>query len=610
MNYNQLAEKIIHYVGGEENIESLHHCTTRLRFKLVDKSKVDRQEIQQLLGVIQVMDSAGQLHIVIGNDVSDVYRKIIKQSELDGKTQTKTQENNSILNYFIDIISGVFTPLLGAMAGVGILKGILILSLALNWLNEDSGTYQILHAASDSLFYFLPLILGITAARKFGTDPYVAFVIAGALVYPDLITTYESGLELTFMGLPIYLTNYATSVIPIILTVFVMSKIEPLLNKIFPSAIKTFFTPLVLIATLVPLTLLVFGPFGNYVSGGLADGYSWIYSNSAVVAGIVIGFSWQILVMFGLHWGLVPIAVNNLSQFGGDTLIAMLTPAIFAQAGAALGVFLKSKKKQVKSIAAPAAIAGLFGVTEPAIYGITLRYKKPFIIGCIAGGIGGAIAGQSGASSSSLAVPGLASLPVFFGRGFTLFLLAIAISFIFATVFTYFFGYQDEMSAQTATNNQTETVIKNVAIASPFNGALLSLEEVPDEVFASGVVGKGIAVVPIDKKLYAPVTGVVSSVFPTSHAIGFTSQEGVEVLIHVGIHTVQLDGEYMEVFVKQGDLVEQGQHIATIEIEKITARGYDIITPILVTNTGEYTDVLPIDEENIVVGERLITVII
>lgn len=608
MNYNQLAEKILHYVGGEENVESLHHCTTRLRFKLVDNSKVDRQAIQQLLGVIQVMDSAGQLQIVIGNDVNDVYRKIIKNSELMDKAQTKTKEKISILNYFIDIISGIFTPLLGAMAGVGILKGILILSLAFNWLKEDSGTYQILHAASDSLFYFLPLILGITAARKFGADPYVAFVVAGALVYPDLIATYQAGIELTFLGLPIYLTNYATSVIPIILTVFIMSKIEPLLNKIFPSAIKTFFTPLVLIATMVPLTLLVFGPFGNFVSGWLADGYSWIYSNSAVVAGIVMGFSWQILVLFGLHWGLVPIAFNNLSQFGSDTLTAMLTPAIFAQAGAALGVFLKSRKKQVKSIAAPAAIAGLFGVTEPAIYGITLRYKKPFIIGCITGAVGGAIAGLSGASSSSVAVPGLASLPVFFGLGFSLFLVAITVSFICATVFTYFFGYQDEMNEQISTN--TETVIKNVTIASPFNGALLRLEEVPDEVFASGVVGKGIAVVPIDKKLYAPITGVVSSVFPTSHAVGFTSQEGVEVLIHVGIHTVQLDGEYMEVFVKQGDLVEQGEHIATIEIEKITARGYDIITPILVTNAGEYTDVLPIEEENIMVGERLITVII
>ncbi|WP_117169965.1 beta-glucoside-specific PTS transporter subunit IIABC [Paraliobacillus sediminis] len=610
MNYSQLAEKIMLYVGGEENVSLLHHCTTRLRFKLIDKSKADQQALQKLLGVIQVMESAGQLQIVIGNDVNEVYRKIEKNSTLGDRIRTETYEKTSILNYLIDIISGIFTPLLGAMAGVGILKGILILLLAFNGLKEDSGTYQVLYAASDSLFYFLPLILGITAARKFGADPYVAFVVAGALVYPDLITTYESGVALTFLSLPIYLTNYATSVIPIILTVFVMSKIEPILNKIFPSAIKTFFTPLVLIATMVPLTLLAFGPFGNFVSGWLAEGYSWIYSNSTVVAGIVMGSSWQILVMFGLHWGIVPIAVNNLSQFGSDTLTAMLTPAIFAQAGAALGVFLKSRKKQVKSIAGPAAIAGLFGVTEPAIYGITLRYKKPFIIGCFAGALGGAIAGISGASSSSLAVPGLASLPVFFGQGFTLFLLAVAISFISATVLTYFFGYQDETNEQVATNHQTERAIKNITIASPFNGALLPLEEVPDEVFASGVVGKGIAVVPIDKKLYAPVTGVVSSVFPTSHAIGFTSEEGVEVLIHVGIHTVQLGGEYMEVFVKQGDLVEQGQHIATIEIENITACGYDIITPILVTNTGEYTDVLPIEEDNIMVGERLITVIL
>lgn len=610
MNYSQLAEKIILYVGGEENVAFLHHCTTRLRFKLIDKSKADQQEIQKLSGVIQVMESAGQLQIVIGNDVNEVYRKLEKNSALGDRIETETHEKTSILNYLIDIISGIFTPLLGAMAGVGILKGILILLLAFNWLKEDSGTYQVLFAASDSLFYFLPLILGITAARKFGTDPYVAFVVAGALVYPDLITSYESGVELTFLHIPIYLTNYATSVIPIILTVFVMSKIEPLLNKIFPSAIKTFFTPLVLIATMVPLTLLAFGPFGNFVSGWLAEGYSLIYSNSAVIAGIVIGFSWQILVLFGLHWGLVPIAVNNLSQLGSDTLTAMLTPAIFAQAGAALGVFLKSRKKQVKSIAGPAAIAGLFGVTEPAIYGITLRYKKPFIVGCFAGALGGALAGVAGASSSSIAVPGLASLPVFFGQGFSLFLVATAISFISAAACTYFFGYQDEMNNQSTTNHQTETVIKNVTIASPFNGALLPLEEVPDEVFASGVVGKGIAVVPIDKKLYAPVTGVVSSVFPTSHAIGFTSEEGVEVLIHVGIHTVQLGGEYMEVFVKQGDLVEQGQHIATIEIESITACGYDIITPILVTNTGEYTDVLPIEEDNIMVGERLITVIL
>lgn len=611
-NYRELAAEILSAVGGKTNIDFVQHCTTRLRFSLQDVNEVKRERLQEMTGVIQIIEMGGQFQVVMGTEVSEVYRELVKYADLDEVSSKRSGEKNTLISNLFDVIAGIFTPLLGAMAGVGILKGLMALLIGLNWLTETSGTYIILHAASDSFFYFLPLILAITAAKKFGADPYVAFAIAGALVYPDLVAIYQTGETLEFLGIPVYLTNYSTSVIPIVLAVYIMSKIQPSLNRVFPSAVKIFFTPLILIILMVPLTLLVFGPFGTFVSEWLGIGYQFVYSNSAPIAGAFVGASWQVLVIFGLHWGMVPVAVNNLSQFGSDTFSAMVTPAIFAQAGATFGVFLKTKQYKIKAIAGSATIAGVFGVTEPAIYGINLPYKRPFLIGCGAGAVGGAIVGLSGASAVSLSVPGLATLPVFLGSGFVLFIVAIVVSFMLATIVTYFFGYDLAKELQENTHNEkSKTVeVENVHIISPCAGALIPLAEVPDEVIASGVIGKGIAIVPIESELASPVSGEITSIFPTKHVIGITTESGVEVLIHIGLETARLDGQFITIHKAVGAKVKAGERLVTLDIDQITKAGYDIISPIVITNADQYAEVFITDQENVTLGERLLTVII
>ena len=617
VDYKQLADKILNLIGGEENVYSVTHCTTRLRFKLMDKKLANKKAIEDLPEVIQVMEVGGQYQLVIGSDVYEVYRELLEIADFDSLSVRKNNfnQNDGLLSRILDVISSVFAPMVGAMAGAGILKGLLTIALASGILSKEDGAYLVLYAASDSLFYFLPLILAFTSARKFKADPFVAVVIAGALIYPDLIHAYENGTNLDFFGIPILLTNYSSSVIPIILAVFCMSKIQHTLNNWLHAAIRPFFTPMLLISIMVPLTLLVLGPFGNYVSDWLASMYKWIYDGSTILAGAFLGAFWQVLVIFGLHWGIAPIATNNLSKFGYDTLAVMVTPAIFAQAGAALGVWLKVKKKEVKSIAASASLAGIFGVTEPAIYGINLRYKKPFIIGCISGGIGGALAGYSGAKASGLSLPGLASLPVFFGEGFVTFLISILLAFILAALLTYSLGFDrnedKEDSTFTIPNKGTETnkIVNGISIQSPFHGALIPLSEVPDPVFASEAIGKGVAIIPVDGLIYAPITGTVSTVFPTGHSIGFLSKDGVEILIHIGIDTVQLDGKFFEVFVKEGQPITQGELLGQFDIQAITSAGFSIITPVIVTNYFDYLDVIHVEVENVEVEDPIFTII-
>ncbi|VBB08937.1 phosphotransferase system sugar-specific permease eiia type 1 [Lucifera butyrica] len=616
MDYSQLAANIICNVGGEENVISLVHCATRLRFKLKNRNDADKKAIKNLPGVLQVVESGGQFQIVIGNEVSDVYRAIAKMTRLDltGEGKNTGKPAGSLLNQAIDLISGIFTPLLGAMAGAGMLKGLLTVAVALNWLTPAEGTYQILFAAADSLFYFLPLVLAFTAARKFDTDPYVAVIVAGTLLYPGLVAALNKGISLSFLGIPVVLTNYATSVVPIILAVYALSKLEPLLNQRIHASVRRFLTPLILLVVIVPLTLIVFGPFGTYVSKWIGAGYSFIYEGSPILAGIFMGAFWQTFVIFGLHWGLVPIMINNLTQYGADTFATLITPAVFAQAGAALGVWLKSKQREVREIAGPAALSGIIGITEPAIYGITLRYKKPFILGSIAGAIGGGVAGLSGAAALAFAIPGLMTLPVFFGKGFGMFAGGIALAFGLAAVLTYFFGYKDEKEAQAAAAEAAAGVRPDVLfnkgnIASPLTGRLLLLRDVKDKVFASGALGKGIAIFPKEGKLFSPVNGIVTTVFPTGHAIGITAEDGIEVLIHVGLNTVQLVGQFFDVMVEQGSAVKQGDLLLQFNMEEIEKAGYDLSTPVIITNSDCYLDVIPADEKNTQAGELLLTIV-
>ncbi|KUI97913.1 PTS transporter subunit EIIC [Vibrio sp. MEBiC08052] len=424
MAYEKLAAEIVEAVGGAANIDSLVHCATRLRFKLLDMSAAKREPLQENPAVIAVVESGGQFQVVIGNHVGDVFSAIqsflkhggVLPSENPEKAEAAGKEKQGILSTFIDIVSGIFTPLLGIMAASGILKGLLALGVATQVLTTSSGTYQIFNAASDALFFFFPIALGYTSGVKFGGNPYVTMAIGGALVHPSMIAAFQAqqlpdaaGIE--FLGIPVTFMNYASSVMPIIFAAFVSCKLEKFLKKYMPSAVTNLFTPLLCIMITTPLTFLLIGPAATWVSHLLASGFEFIYSASPMIAGVVIGAFWQVFVIFGLHWGFVPIMINNLSVFGADTIGPLCLAAVLAQAGAALGVFLRSRDPKTRALASSAFTTGLFGITEPAIYGVTLPRKRPFIFGCVGGALGGGIIGLYQTKVFSFALPSILAFP-------------------------------------------------------------------------------------------------------------------------------------------------------------------------------------------------------
>ncbi|WPC76212.1 PTS transporter subunit EIIC [Vibrio porteresiae] len=454
MAYEQLASDIIKSVGGAGNVASVIHCATRLRFKLYDQNQADKEQAKSLEGVITAVESGGQFQVVIGNHVSDVFKAVQGSmggviANSDGESK-HTQEKEGPLSIFIDIISGIFTPLLGIMAASGILKGGLALAIALGWTTQDSGTYQLLFAGSDALFFFFPLALGYTSGVKFKGNPFVTMAIGGALVHPTMIAAFNAsqvtGHEtMSFLGMPITFMNYASSVMPIIFAAWVSCKLEPIFNKILHSTIKNFCTPLLCIVVVVPMTFLVIGPLATYLSQFLANGYSIIYDLSPVIAGLIMGACWQVLVIFGLHWGFVPIVLNNMAVTGSDSMTPLLLPAVLAQAGAALGVFLMTKDIKLKSISGSAFTAGLFGITEPAIYGVNLPKKRPFIIGCISGAIGAAIIGYYQAHAYSFGLSSILIIPQLIpptGIDISVWATVFAslLSIVLATVLTMLFG--------------------------------------------------------------------------------------------------------------------------------------------------------------------------
>ena len=403
MKHQALAKKIIDHVGGKENISSLVHCATRLRFKLNDNQKANAQALKQCPGVIMVVESGGQFQVVIGNDVGDVWQAVCVKAGLTDDTPAVTEKKgnkSSALGHVIDIVSGIFTPFIGVLAASGILKGLLALAVVCGWLTTDSATYKIWFAASDALFFFFPLVLGYTAGKKFGGNPFITMVIGGALTHPLMIEAFTASqhagaITETFLGIPVTWFNYSASVIPIILASWVSCWLEKKSSVLLPSSMKNFFAPLICLVVTVPLTFLIIGPVATWISQFLANGYQWIYVLAPWLAGAAIGALWQVCVIFGLHWGLVPLMINNLAVLGHDTMLPMLLPAVMGQVGAALGIFLRSRDARQKMLAGSSVTAGIFGITEPAVYGVNLPLRRPFIFGCIAGAVGGAIVGFS-----------------------------------------------------------------------------------------------------------------------------------------------------------------------------------------------------------------------
>ncbi|MEN2767949.1 beta-glucoside-specific PTS transporter subunit IIABC [Ornithinibacillus xuwenensis] len=636
MKYNQLAKDIITNVGGQENVNSVVHCITRLRFKLKDESKANTDVLKNMDGVVTVMKSGGQYQVVIGNHVSDVYKAVLAEGGFEAAKPVDEDggEKGSLFNRFIDLISGIFTPILGVLAASGMIKGFNALFVALGWLDNTGGTYQILNAIGDGLFYFLPIILGYTAMKKFGGTPFLGMVIAMALVYPALEgipnagdplytlftgTMFESPVYIEFFGIPVILMTYSMSVIPIIISAFFAAKLEKFFARVIPSVVRMFLVPMFTLLIIIPLTFIIIGPIATWASQLLGQATIWVYDLSPVIAGTFLGGFWLVFVMFGLHWGLVPIALNNFTSQGYDPILALIFVHSFALAGAILAVWLKSSNQKTKTLSAPAFISAIFGVTEPGMYGIALPLKRPFIFTLITSALGGAMLGVFGTTGYEMGGLGVFQLPSFISpegidMGIIGAIIAAAVGMVLAFVLTYFFGgirkvegtaSQEEASQKVAGANHPEQNVNNEVIVSPFNGQVRKLEEIGDTAFKSGALGKGVAVEPSEGKLYAPVSGTVSALFPSNHAIGITSDEGAEILIHIGMDTVQLNGKYFTTHTAQGSRVERGQLLIEFDVNGIEEAGFVLTTPVVVTNHDQF-EISAINEQEVKSQDLLI----
>lgn len=621
LSNRELATQVLELVGGKENVSSVVHCATRLRFKLKDESIAKTEEIKKIPDVIQVVQSGGQYQVVVGSRVSDVFNELLDVSGLGEPTEDEKKDSN-IFNKFVDIISGVFTPFLGALAGTGVLKGLLSILLLTGVLTDKSGTYQILYVASDGLMQFLPFAVAFTAAKKFKTDPFIALSIAGALLYPSITQMAGEQVALSFMGIPVIIspTGYMQTVIPIILFVWLQKYIEKFMKKIIPEFLKIILVPMFTIMIMVPLTFVAIGPLGTIIGTGLGTAYTAVFNFSPILAGAVMGGLWQVFVMFGMHWGLIPIALNNLTQYGFDTLTPMLLGAVLAQAGAAFAVFLRTKNEKRKALALSGTLTAIFGITEPTVYGVTLPLKKPFIASCIGGAVGGAVIGGAGVKLfasgliSVLSIPGFVSTIDGVESNVMMGIIGSIVSIVVAFVMTLVIGFDKEVESNneepnnvsSGTTSQSES---REELVSPVTGEVVPLSEVKDEVFSSGALGKGIAINPTIGELYAPATGEITTVFPTGHAIGMITNDGSEILIHIGMDTVELDGKGFDIKAKQGDKVNQGDLLGYFDINYIKEAGKPVVTPIVVTNSDQFLDVLTLDQKDIVSGEELLVVI-
>lgn len=631
MKYEQLAKDIIKNVGGKENVNSLTHCITRLRFKLKDEKKANTDVLKNMDGVVTVVQSGGQYQVVIGNHVPDVYADVVAAGGFATASEEESTEKVNAFNKFIDIISGVFAPTLGVLSATGMIKGFNALFVALHILAPTDGTYMILNAIGDSLFYFFPIFLGFTAANKFKLNQFTGMAIGAALVYPKILalttaeplykvlsgTMFESSVSTTFLNIPVILMDYSSTVIPIVVAVYVASKIEKFFIKIIPDVVKTFLVPFCTLLVIVPLTFLAIGPISTWASKIIGTVSLAIYNFSPIIAGLFLGAFWQVFVIFGLHWGLIPIAINNMVTMGYDPVLALVIAASFAQTGVVGAILIKTKNKKLKSLAIPAFISGIFGVTEPAIYGITLPRKKPFILSCIGAAIGGAIVGFFGSKGYMIGGLGIFALPSYISpngidQGFYGIAIAMAVGLIVGFVLMMFTKFEDDVNAseKSKQENKENPLVKQEILVSPLKGEVKPLSEVKDEAFSKGALGKGIAVEPKEGKIVAPVDGVLTTFFPTGHALGITSDNGAEILIHVGMDTVQLEGKYFYPKAKQGDSVRAGQVLLEFDVKAIEKEGYSLITPVVITNSDNYLDVIETDKKVIDYSEDLLTVMI
>lgn len=634
--YEKLAQDIVVNVGGKENVSGLVHCITRLRFTLKDESMAQDETLKNMDGVITVMKSSGQYQVVIGNHVPEVFEDVCKILDLENNSgESEPPKKQKKIDLLIDTVSGIFQPILGIMAACGMLKGFNTLFATLHLYSETSGGYLVINAAGDALFTFLPLFLGYTAAKKFGLKPMIGLALGAAMCYPGIQgsaiaegvkplytllngTMFASPVYVDFFGIPIISIDYTGTVIPIILTVWFASKCEKFFNRYVPDLVKFFFVPMLTLLVALPVAMIVIGPIATFASTLISEFTLMIRSFSPLLAGAIVGATWQILVIFGIHWGFIPVYINNIMTLGYDNVMMPFFACTFATSAVVLGIYFKTKDKKLKQMAIPNFISGIFGVTEPAIYGMLLPLKKPFIISCIAGGIGGAFYGHFNFRKFIMGGMGIFELPNMMNPDGSMgniivalvgIVISMTVGFLLTVIFYKEPATQSNLDGKVTKENITETnEAEETILFSPLNGKVIPLEEVKDAAFSSGALGDGLAVLPETGELYSPINGTVVALFPTGHAIGLSTDSGVEILIHIGMDTVSLEGKGFETSVSVGDKVIRGQKLIDFDKDAIISAGYDIITPIVITNTQDVLSIKKTNKADVTNNDTLLTV--
>ena len=615
MKFEKEAKEIVKLVGTESNVVSLIHCATRLRFELKDGSKFQKEEIEKLSYVLKVLVSGGQYQIVIGPNVDSYYDAILSCTKIKGASETTevSTEKTNIGDKILKVISGAFSPLIPLMAGSGMIKALLTLFTTVGIMSDSSSTYLILSAAGNACFYFMPVFLGITISKQLKANAFVGGAIGAALLEANFTSLLSATGPVDFLGIPVTPIDYASTIFPIFIAAAVYAVLDRGLKKVMPKSLNYFLTPMICLMVMVPFTVIVFGPVGTTIGNCVSDFIMWLFSVSGTLAGIVLGATYPFLTMLGLHWGFTPVTLQNLDVVGGDIVEGVCVCAVWAQMGVALGAYLKAKKgSKLKAIAGPNFITGFFaGVTEPILYSIIMEYKRLMVVVAIGGAVGGALAGTFGVTMDAYVFHNIFSAAVMSYSPMWAYTLSVGVSLVVAALLTYTWGLsnlepekaQDLLLKETSESISSD-ILTTIEIASPLDGKVIALKDVDDEVFASGVTGKGIAMIPENNEVKSPVDGTVTVLFPSKHAVGITTPSGVEVLVHIGLNTVMLNGEGFTAFVKQGDKVSKGQKLLEFDKEFIKSKGCSLQSPVIVTNADQFKDIIIDEKAELKTGEE------
>ena len=611
MNDKELAQRILELVGGEVNLSDVTHCVTRLRLSFKDSDKIQSNEISALPGVLGVNAVGNQFQVILGGKVTSVYEAFTGLVSLCRRDSVENEETKGrLVDRFLDTLSGIFVPIIPAIIGAGMIKGVLYSLMFFGVISADSENFQVINVFSDATFYFIPILVANSTANRFKVNPYIAMTIAGILIHPTMVELMTKQSSVHLFGIPFTSASYSSSVLPMIMAVGLQIYVERFLKRYVPKILQTLLVPLLTILIVAPIVLGVLGPLGTIIGNGIGQIFIKLYMAQSWLAGAVLSALYPFMVILGMHVGFTPVIVQNLSQYGVDYLMALFVASNAAQAGATFAVFMKTRNKDFKATSGTAAFNAFLGITEPALFGVTSRLKRPLIAVAVGGAVGGAIAGFFRVEALGMGTGPIAGLPLFFGKTFVYYMISWIVALVIAFALTYILGFDDSPEKDGVVNNDiaegekiVTQVLANQTITAPLSGQIIALSELPDAVFASGAMGQGAGILPNEGKVFAPCDGSVELVFDTKHAIGLKSLDGAEILIHVGMNTVELNGAPFTAYVTAGQVIKRGDLLLEFDIPAIQAAGKEIITPVIVTNSADFTSVKVEGADSLVAGQ-------